>query len=78
MLGDLLQYVSEKQWRRSVVSRLGKPSLATDATTGFLWVPTCAGTPTGTPDPVPGMLPLVADSLTGTLYLHDGATWNAL
>lgn len=78
MSGDLLQYVSEKQWRRSVVARLGKPSLATDATTGFLWVPACEGVPTGTPVPIEGMLPLVADSLTGTLYMHDGAAWNAL
>ncbi len=78
MLGDLLQYVSEKQWRRTVVARLGKPTVATDATTGFLWVPACAGVPTGTPDPISGMLPLVGDSLTGTLYVHDGFTWNAL
>lgn len=71
-------YVAEKQFRRTVIGRLGQPALATDATTGFLWVPACEGTPTGTPDPVAGMVPLVVDSLTGTLYLHHSGSWVAL
>lgn len=75
---QLQLYVSERQWRRTVASRLGEPELATDASTGFLWIPTCAGVPTGTPDPVPGMMPLVADSLTGIIYRHDGLNWTAV
>lgn len=74
-MSTLQVYVAEKQFRRTVIGRLGQPELATDATTGFLWIPTCPGVPTGLPDPVPGMMPLVGNSLTGEVYRHDGVSW---
>lgn len=75
---ELSQYVGDAQWRRTVAERLGQPSLATTATTGFLYIPTCAGVPTGMPEVQPGMMPLVANSLTGVVYRHDGVSWAAV
>ncbi len=71
-------YVSDNQWRKTVVERLGQPSLATDATTGFLYVPTCAGVPTGVPDVQPGLMPFIADSTTGILYRFYSGAWAAV
>lgn len=56
----------------------GKASLATDASDGFLYVPSGAGTPTGTPSTRTGYLPIYADSSNNKLYLYSGGSWNAL
>ena len=56
----------------------GAPSLATDATDGFLYIPSCAGTPTGTPTGITGMIPIVADSTNNILYIYSGGSWVAL
>jgi hypothetical protein len=48
-------------------------ALATDATNGFLYVPTCAGTPTGTPTAKTGKVALVFDTTNNELYVYDGA-----
>jgi hypothetical protein len=53
----------------------GIPSLATNATDGFLYIPACAGTPTGTPTAVTGMAPLVVDSTNNKLYFYSGGAW---
>jgi len=53
-------------------------NLATSATTGFLYVPACAGTPTGTPTAVTGKIPVVADSTNNKLYIYSGGSWVAL
>ena len=73
-------YSSENQFRKTVVERLGdgNGSLATTATTGFLYVPTCAGVPTGIPVPQDGMMPVVGNSLTGVLYRFHGGAWAAV
>jgi len=71
----LSQYVPEKQWRRTVAERIGQPSLATDATTGFLYVPTCAGTPTGTPATQTGLAPMIVDDTNHRLYFWSGGVW---
>lgn len=55
----------------------GMPSLATNATTGFLYIPTCAGVPTGVPESVSGRIPLVADTSGGKVYAYLGG-WTAL
>jgi hypothetical protein len=52
----------------------GQPAaLATTATDGFLYVPTCAGAPTGTPTAETGMAPIVYDSTNNRLYIYDGS-----
>jgi hypothetical protein len=50
-------------------------ALATNATNGFLYVPTCAGTPTGTPTAITGMAPMVIDTTNNKLYFYSGGTW---
>ena len=50
-------------------------ALATNATDGFLYVPTCAGTPTGTPTAITGMAPIVVDTTNNKLYFYSGGTW---
>ena len=47
--------------------------LATNATTGFLYIPTCAGTPTGVPVAQTGTVALVYDTTNHKLYIYDGA-----
>lgn len=51
---------------------VGTAALATDATDGFLYIPTCAGTPTGTPTTKTGTAPIVWDSTNNKLYVYDG------
>jgi len=53
----------------------GRPSLATNATDGFLYVPTCAGTPTGTPTAITGMAPIVVNTTNNKLYFYSGGSW---
>lgn len=50
-------------------------ALATTATNGFLYVPTCAGTPTGTPTTVTGMAPIVVNTTNNKLYFYSGGAW---
>lgn len=58
---------------RNVV--LGSAALAVGAGDGFLYLPSCAGTPTGTPTSYSGRIPVVYDSAAKRLYLRDGASW---
>ena len=51
---------------------LGTAALATNAANGFVYIPTCAGTPTGTPTSVTGMVPMIYDSTNHKLYVYDG------
>jgi hypothetical protein len=50
-------------------------ALATNATDGFLYVPSCAGTPTGTPTAITGGIPIVVDSTNNKLYFYSSAAW---
>jgi hypothetical protein len=50
-------------------------ALATNATGGFLYVPSCAGTPTGTPTSQAGRIPIVVDSTNNKLYFYSGGAW---
>lgn len=49
-------------------------ALATNATVGFLHIPTCAGVPTGAPTPVAGVAPLIIDSTNRKMYFYDFGT----
>lgn len=54
---------------------IGSPAgaaLATDAANGFLFIPTCAGTPTGTPETYTGRVAMVYDTTNNELYIYDG------
>ena len=60
---------------RDVVMGLGTSAveLATTATGGFPYIPTCAGAPTGVPTrAAAGFVPLVFDRTNNKLYAYDG------
>jgi hypothetical protein len=50
-------------------------AIATSATDGFLYVPTCAGAPTGTPTTQTGTAPIVIDTTNNKLYFYSGGQW---
>lgn len=77
MSRDLQIYASQQQWRTQVSQALGSGSLATTATTGFFYVPSCAGTPTGTPVAQAGFVPIVVDSTNDILYFYSNGAWVA-
>ncbi len=59
---------SQVQFASGVI--VGSAAIATNATTGFLYIPSCAGTPTGTPTTFTGRIPLVYDSTNDILYVY--------
>ena len=49
-------------------------ALATNATLGFLTIPTCAGTPTGVPANIPtGQVPIIYDTTNNKIAVYNGA-----
>lgn len=52
--------------------------LATTATDGFLYLPSCAGLPTGVPTAQTGTIPIVIDSTNNKAYIYSGGAWVAL
>ena len=52
---------------------IGTAALNTTATDGFLYIPTCAGAPTGVPTSKTGRVPMVYDSTNNKLYIYNGA-----
>ena len=51
---------------------VGTAALATTATDGFLYIPTCAGLPTGVPTTKTGRAPLIYDTTNNHLYIYNG------
>lgn len=51
---------------------IGNAAIATNATNGFLYIPTCAGAPSGTPTSKTGRVPMVYDSTNNNLYIYSG------
>lgn len=49
--------------------------LSTAAVNGFLYIPSCNGTPTGVPTTITGVVPLVYDTNKGILYIYSGGAW---
>jgi len=48
-------------------------AISSAATTGFLYIPTCAGTATGTPTTYTGLAPLIFDTTHNNLGVYNGA-----
>ena len=57
---------------------VGNQALATTATDGFIYVPSCAGVPTGVPTAYTGTIPHVVDTTNKHAYWYiAGAWWRA-
>ena len=55
---------------------VGTAALATTATAGFPWIPSCAGIPTGAPTaPYTNAAAMVVDTTNNRLYVRVGSTW---
>ena len=55
---------------------VGTAALTTSATAGFLWIPSCAGAPSGSPtSPYTDAAALVVDITNSRLYVRVGSTW---
>jgi len=52
-------------------------ALTTSATTGFLYIPTCAGTPTGVPSTNTGTVALVFNTTSSLLHVYSGG-WKSV
>lgn len=50
---------------------LGNQALATTATDGFLYIPTCAGTPTGVPTTATGRIAMIYDTTNHQFWFYD-------
>lgn len=84
--GDLMQWqesggathIKITQATSAIAASLvvGKAVLANAATDGFLYLPTVAGAPTGTPTAETGTVPFVYDSTNNKLYAFSGS-WKA-
>lgn len=69
--GNLVAFFNALNGRSIVFGEL----LATNATSGFVYVPTCAGTPTGGPEIYTGRAPIVIDTTNNKLYFYSGGAW---
>lgn len=56
---------------------MNSAALAANATNGFLYVPSCAGAPTGVPTAYTGRVPIVVDTTNNKLYFYSGGAWRA-
>lgn len=56
-----------------VVLGIGNAQVANAATDGFVYIPTMAGTPTGTPTGFGDRVPLVYDATANKLWVYNGA-----
>lgn len=54
---------------------VGTAAISTSATDGFLYLPTCAGSPTGVATAYTGRSPIVVDTTNNRLYINIGGTW---
>lgn len=54
---------------------VGTAALNTNATDGFLYIPTTAGTPIGTPSALTGRVPMVYDTSANVFWFYAGGAW---
>lgn len=55
----------------------GSAALATNATDGFVYIQSCAGTPTGVPTAFTGRVATIYDTVNNKLYVYNGA-WKSV
>lgn len=54
---------------------LGAGAVGTTSVNGFVYIPSCPGTPTGVPTSFTGLVPLCVDSTNNKLYFYSGGAW---
>lgn len=84
--GSHASAASEIRFRKDTTVRLtidgngnivcGAAALATNATDGFIYMPSCAGTPSGTPTSKTGRVAFAYDTTNNKIYIYNGA-WKA-
>ncbi len=52
---------------------IGNAALATNATNGFLYIPSCAGTPTGVPTAKTGRIAMIYDTSANKIWFYNGS-----
>lgn len=57
---------------------LGDGGLTATATTGFAYLPTIVGPPTGTPIAKPGFVATAFDPATNRLWIYNGTAWKSV
>lgn len=57
---------------------VGGAAIATTATAGFIYLPSCAGTPTGVPTSETGTVATVIDTTNSKLYSYIGGAWKGV
>ncbi len=57
---------------------LNNAAVATNATDGFLYIATCAGTPTGVPTSFTGRVPIVFDTTGVKIWVYTGGAWKGV
>ncbi len=74
--GNISMVVSGAEAARFAANKnvvLNSAAIATNATDGFLYIATCAGTPTGVPTAFTGRVALVYDTTNHQFWIYDGA-----
>ncbi len=66
-----LEVTGTARFSSSVICGTG--ALTTTATDGFIYIPTCAGAPTGVPTTQTGTCAMAYDTTNNDLYIYDGA-----
>jgi hypothetical protein len=65
--------------RRSGDVYVGSAALATNATTGFFWIPSCPGTPSGSPTALyANAAAMIVDTTASKLWVRVGTTWKSV
>ncbi len=59
----------------TTINRVGAPAPATNATTGFAYIPVTTGTPTAEPTSITGYVPMLADSSGTKLWIYVSGSW---
>ena len=53
-------------------------ALPTTATSNFPYIPSCAGTPTGTPTAFTGAVPMIVDTTNSKIWFYIGGAWKGV
>jgi hypothetical protein len=70
-------------WKGTTISpaggstSIGQGAIATTATEGFVFIPTCAGAPTGVPSPVLNGKAMIYDTTNNKLWVYNGS-WRGI